>query len=220
MIGAPDISRRSLLGAFGILTLAALLPRRAFAAHGNFSAEDVQDLDRISAYMNRLSSAQAKFTQIDQWGQMREGAIYLQRPGKLRFEYQTPQPDLVIIADGTWLYVQNNTLKTTTHYDINATPLKLLVRDKIDLAAENDVVELARAPGMLGVTARDDKGLLQGEITLNFSDPGIELRNWVLKDAQGVSVQVSVRDLKEGVKIDPGLFVAENKPQTAAPRKQ
>jgi outer membrane lipoprotein-sorting protein len=220
MNGAPKISRRTLLGGLGILTTAALVPRRAQAAHGNFSPEDVQDLDRISAYMNRLTSAQAKFTQVDQWGQMREGMVYLQRPGRLRFEYQTPQADLVIIADGTWLYVQNNALKSTTHYDINATPLRLLVKDKIDLAAEDDIVALQRQPGMLGVTAQDDKGLLQGKITLNFSDPGIELRNWELTDAQGVTVTVSMRDLKEGVKIDPALFVAENKPQATGPRKQ
>jgi outer membrane lipoprotein-sorting protein len=208
-----------MLSAAGLLASAMLLPRRTLAAHGNFSADDVQDLDRISAYMNRLTTAEAKFTQIDQWGQMREGVIYLSRPGRLRFEYETPAKDLVIIADGTWLYIQNNALKSTSHYDINATPLSLLVKDKIDLSTEDEIVGLTRAPGMLGVTARDDKGLLQGEITLNFSDPGIELRNWVTKDAQGIMVQVSVRDLREGVKLDPALFVAENKPQSPAPRK-
>jgi outer membrane lipoprotein-sorting protein len=60
---------------------------------------------------------------------------------------------------------------------------------------------------------------LQGEITLNFSDPGIELRNWVMKDAQGTVVQVSVRDLRERVKLNPSLFIAENKP-TAGFKKQ
>jgi len=219
MKGLPALTRRALLSATGLLAGAALLPRRALAAHGNFSADDVQDLDRISAYMNRLTTAKAEFTQIDQWGQMRDGAIYLSRPGKLRFEYLKPANDLVIIADGQWLYIQNNALKTTTHYDINATPLALLVKDKIDLSTEDEIVALHREPGQLGVTARDDKGLLQGEITLNFSDPGIELRNWISKDAQGVMVQVSLRDLKEGVKLDPALFVAANAPTSAGPHK-
>ena len=219
MKGFPALTRRALLSAAGLLAGAALLPRRAFAAHGNFSADDVQDLDRISAYMNRLTTAEAKFTQIDQWGQMRDGAIYLSRPGRLRFEYLKPANDLVIIADGQWLYIQNNALKTTTHYDINATPLALLVKDKIDLSTEDEIVALHREPGQLGVTARDDKGLLQGEITLNFSDPGIELRNWISKDAQGVMVQVSLRDFKEGVKLDPNLFVVANAPANAGPHK-
>lgn len=206
-------TRRRLLSAAGGVGLAAALPLRARAARGNFSAEDIQDLDRISAYLNGLTTAEGKFTQIDQWGQMREGSIYLQRPGRLRFEYRTPKPDLVIIADGQWLYIQNNALKTTTHYELDKTPFAILVKPKIDLTTEEDIVNIAREPGQLAVTAKDDKGLLQGEITLFFSDPGIELRNWIMKDAQGVMVQVSVRDLREGVKLNPALFVAENQPQ-------
>jgi outer membrane lipoprotein-sorting protein len=192
---------------------AVLRPGRALASRGDFSEDDIQDLDRVSAYLNRLTTAEGKFTQIDQWGQMREGALYLSRPGRLRFEYRTPKPDLVILTDGMWLYVQNNALKTTTHYELAKTPFAILVKDKIDLATEQNIVHVGREPGQISVTARDDQGLLQGEITLNFSDPGVELRNWIMKDAQGVMVQVAVRDLKEGVKLNPTLFVAENKPQ-------
>ena len=192
--------------------IATLLPASAWAARGDFTADDIQDLDRVSAYLNRLTTAEGKFTQIDQWGQMREGAIYLQRPGRLRFEYRTPKPDLTILSDGLWLYVQNNSLKTTSHYELAKTPLAILVQDKIDLATEKSIVKVVREPGQISVTARDSAGLLQGEITLNFSDPGIELRNWIMKDAQGVMVQVAIRDLREGVKLNPSLFVAENKP--------
>jgi outer membrane lipoprotein-sorting protein len=206
-------TRRHVLEATWGAGLAAALPLCARAAGGSFSEADVQDLDRISAYLNKLTTAEGKFTQIDQWGQMREGALYLQRPGRLRFEYRTPKPDLVILSDGHWLYIQNNSLKTTTHYELAKTPFSILVKDKIDLTTEEDIVHIGREPGQLSVTARDDKGLLQGEITLFFSDPGIELRNWIMKDAQGVTVQVSVRDLREGVKLNPALFVAENKPQ-------
>jgi outer membrane lipoprotein-sorting protein len=207
-----DWTRRHILGAAGAFALVPLLAKAAFAAHDNFSEEDIQDLDRLSAYLNALTTVQGKFTQIDQWGRQRDGLLYLQRPGRLRFEYLTPKPDLTILSDGAWLYIQNNALKTTTHYELLKTPFAILVKDKIDLAAEENIVKVGREPGMVYVTARDDKGLLQGEITLNFSDPGIELRNWVMKDAQGTVVQVSIRDLRERVKLNPSLFVAENKP--------
>lgn len=206
-------TRRHVLGVAGLVGASVFLPKAARASRGDFSADDIQDLDRISAYLNKMTTVEGKFTQIDQWGQMREGAIFLQRPGRLRFEYRTPKPDLVILSDGNWLYIQNNALKTTTHYELAKTPLAILVKDKIDLATEENIVRIGREPGQLSVTARDDTGLLQGEITLNFSDPGIELRNWIMKDAQGVMVQVSIRDLREGVKLNPTLFVAENKPQ-------
>lgn len=212
-------TRRDILSVAAALGLIGLLPRRAYAK-ANFSAEDMQDLDRISAYWNRLTTVEGKFTQIDQWGQQRDGKIWLQRPGRLRFEYQTPKPDLVILSDGQWLYVQNNALKTTSHYELAQTPLSILVKDKLDLAAEEHVVQVKREPGLVAVTARDDQGLLKGEITLNFSDPAIELRNFISKDVNGVTTQIALRDLKEGVKIDPALFVAENKPQQPGFRKQ
>ena len=203
-----SLSRRRLLagGATGLF-FALAGPHLAFAkTNPSLSPDDIQDLDRVSAYLNNMKTLAGGFTQIDSQGQVAEGLFYLRKPGKARFEYTKPTTLGAIVADGTWLVVQDTKLKTTAHYPLNATPLSILLRSKVDLAGETRVVAVEREPGMLAITARDETGIAQGELTLVFADPGLELRNWTIKDAQGALTTVALRDLRQGVVLDPRLF--------------
>lgn len=206
-----SLSRRHLLRTCGLaLAGASLLPFAAEAAALSLTPQDIEDLKRVSAYLNSIVTLQGSFTQIAQNGDMAEGKFYLRRPGKLRFEYLQPAGMPIIVADGTWVLVEDRSLKTTARYPLNATPLSILLRDNIDLVSEKTIVDVRRELGSLSVTARDDKGVAQGELQLIFSDPALELRNWIIKDAQGYFTTVSVRDLKEGVTIDPALFTVKD----------
>jgi len=168
--------------------------------------EDIQDLGRVSAYLNGITTATSEFTQFSQEGDMAEGVLYMSRPGRVRFEYTKPTTLPVIVCDGTWVAVDNQSLKSVSRYPLNATPLSILLRENVDLAGDTRVVAVERQPGVLSVTARDDKGIAQGELTLVFRDPGLELRNWVVKDAQGYYTTIAVRGLRQGVSLDPALF--------------
>jgi outer membrane lipoprotein-sorting protein len=199
--------RRLLAGSFSALVF-ALAGGKAASAKTNpaLSVDDIQDLDRVSAYLNDLKTLTGGFTQIDSRGQAAEGVFFLRRPGKARFEYTKPKTQGAIISDGTWLLVQDTKLKTAQRYPLNSTPLSILLRKKVDLAGETRIVAVERAPGLIAVTARDDKGVAQGELTLVFSEPSLELRNWTIKDAQGGVTTVALRDVRRGVALDPKLF--------------
>ena len=180
------------------------------AANPKLSSDDIQDLDRVSAYLNGLTTVTGDFSQIAQDGEMSEGKFYMSRPGRVRFDYKEPKDAPLLIADGEYFSVEDRKLKSVARYPLNATPLNLLLRKDVDLAKDSRVVKVERQPGMLSVTARDDKGLAQGELTLIFHDPGLELRNWIIRDAQGNYTTIAVRDLKEGVQLDPALFTIKN----------
>ena len=186
----------------------ALASGRAARAKTNpaLSVDDIQDLDRVSASLNDMKTLTGGFTQIDSRGQLAEGVFFLRRPGQARFEYTKPKTQGAIISDGTWLLVQDSKLKTAQRYPLSSTPLSILLRKKVDLAGETRIVAVAREPGLLAVTARDDKGIAQGELTLVFTDPGLELRNWTIKDAQGGRTTVALRDVRRGVPLNPKLF--------------
>jgi outer membrane lipoprotein-sorting protein len=203
-----SVSRRLLLSGGAVALFLALAGARAAHAKTNpaLSVDDIQDLDRVSAYLNDMKTLTGGFTQIDSRGQLAEGLFFLRRPGQARFEYTKPKTLGAIIADGTWLLVQDTKLKTAQRYPLSSTPLSILLRKKVDLAGETRIVAVTREPGMLAVTARDDKGLAQGELTLVFTDPGLELRNWTIKDAQGGLTTVALRDVRRGVALDPKLF--------------
>ena len=167
-------------------------------------------LDRVNASINQISTLEGRFLQIAPNGSLNEGAFYMRRPGRLRFEYDDPNPNL-IVADGTWVILENRDLKTVDRYPLRATPLKLLLKKNVNLAKDARIVGVEERGDTLLITVRDDKDDAQGELTLIFSDPDLTLIQWVITDAQGLQTTISLRDVKQGTKISPALFVVRDK---------
>jgi outer membrane lipoprotein-sorting protein len=181
--------------------------------HMERSEADSADLDRISRAFNAIHTLRGAFVQIGPDGQDDEGVFYIEKPGRMRFEYHAPNP-VLIVSDGSTVAVENRKLGTLDHYPIWSTPLDLILADDVNLNRNPAVVGVSREPGELIVSARESSTKVSGNLTLVFSDPGLELRQWTIVDAQGLSTTVSLRDVKPGVSIDPGLFAlpSENKP--------
>ena len=130
----------------------------------------------------------------------------------MRFEYQKPNPNL-IIADGTTVAVENSDLKTTDRYPLLNSPLDILLNSTIDLASDRRIVSLVKESGALSITARETQGPAEGSITLVFADngqAGLELRQWTVIDAQGMRTTIIVNDLHDVADIAPKLFVIED----------
>jgi outer membrane lipoprotein-sorting protein len=192
------------------LLLAAPLPAVA-AERPPFSPIEQAELKRISEYLNSISSLTARFIQVNPNGPPVEGTFYLKKPGRLRFEYDKPSPVLVI-ADGNSLVVQNLQLKTTDRYPLFTSPLRMLLSDDTDLLDDSRIRAVHVQPGAVSVVARQDSGPSQGQITLTFADSGasLELRQWIVIDAQGMRTVVIVKDLQTGMELSPQLFVVKN----------
>ena len=182
-----------------------LLSGLVFAAEGN----QTDDLERISEYLNGIETLEGRFIQVASNGVQDEGRFYLRRPGRLRFEYDDPNP-ITIISDGTWVTLTDRKLKTVDRYPLGATPLKLLLKKNVNLQKDANIVTVARDPGSLSVTAREEDGPAQGELTMVFSDPGLELMQWIITDAQGFTTTVALRDIRRDTKISPSLFVVRD----------
>jgi outer membrane lipoprotein-sorting protein len=207
----------SLFAAFAAASLA--LPAQAAApAHTgaapiapHFSDAEKADLRRISAYLNTIKTVEGRFTQVNADGKTEQGRFYLKKPGRVRFEYQKPNPNL-IIADGSTVAVENSDLKTTDRYPLLNSPLRLLLSDDIDLTSDSHVASLRREPGAVSVTARENAAVGGGSITLILADSGgsLELRQWEVIDAQGARTGVSVNDMRQAADIPARLFVIED----------
>ncbi len=177
----------------------------------HFSNAEKADLKRISAYLNTIKSVQGRFTQVNADGKTEQGSFYLKKPGRVRFEYQKPNPNL-IIADGSTVAVENSDLKTTDRYPLLNSPLRLLLSDNIDLTNDPYVAALKREPGALSVTAREQAAVGGGSITLTLADSGgsLELRQWEVIDAQGAHTTVALNDMRADADIPARLFVIED----------
>lgn len=170
-----------------------------------FTAAQKSDLDRVSAALNAIRSMKGGFMQIDPDGGMAEGKFYIEKPGRMRFEYNPPTPTL-IVSDGTTIAVKNTKLNTVDRYPLVSTPLDLVLSDKLDLKNNDAVTSVLHEGGSLIVKAQSTDSRAPGFITLVFADPGLELRQWTVVDAQGLATTVALREVEKDVSLEPSLF--------------
>ncbi len=163
------------------------------------------DLARVEDYLNQLDSMQARFVQISSNGAYSEGEVLVDRPGKMRFEYDPPQT-ILLIANGLTLLYYDRELKQSSYLPLWETPLWFLVREDVQLGGDLEVVSLEKELGTLRVTMRDRDEPAMGEVSLIFSDNPLSLKKWEITDAQGVLTQVSLVNPQFGVDIDGELF--------------
>lgn len=205
--------------------LAVLLAAHLFAApvqaqmggHVRFTPEQKAMLDKISAYLNGLRVIKSGFIQLGPEGQMDQGQFLLEKPGKLRFEYSPPNQTLIVATGGN-VYIKNGRLNTVDRYRLSNTPLGILLREEVDLKNSLAVTGLDIQPDAVVLHARTFDNQQQGVITMVFSNPDIELRQWTVKDNQGGTTIVALRN-RENVSgpVDETLFAI---PVKDPPRKQ
>ena len=186
-------------------------PQRLYQAYDD---QQKADLDKISAYLNAIHSLKATFVQIGPEGGVDQGQVAIQKPGQIRFEYHPPSP-VSITATGGRVYVKNARLNTVDSYDLSDTPLGLLLNENVDLKRNKAVIGIAEQNGSIIVRARTSTNRNDSNITLVFSAPAIELRQWTVKDNQGGNTTVALQNLQIGAALDPALFTVPVK----APRQ-
>lgn len=171
----------------------------------SFSEEQRSDLDKISTYLNGMHAVEGGFSQINPNGDVTEGKIYIDRPGKIRFEYDPPNPTLVL-CDGSSIYVQNRKLNTVDRYPLAGTPLQLILKDDISLKQNRSILNLHREGDSIIVDARSSNNRKTSNLTLVFASAPVELRQWTVIDDQGLSTTVSLRNVHPVASLPDTLF--------------
>ncbi len=163
-------------------------------------------VDRISHYLSGLRQAIGKFVQVGPDGRKTQGELYVQKPGKLRFEYDDPSP-IQLIADGTSLVVRDRRLATQDLYPLGQTPLRFLLADRVDLLRDTNVVGVY-SDDIFSTVVIEEKQTLGGKhkLMLMFDAKDLTLKQWTVTDPQGFDTTVAVYNLDMTKRPDPGLF--------------
>ncbi|MCV9938156.1 outer membrane lipoprotein carrier protein LolA [Boseaceae bacterium BT-24-1] len=164
-------------------------------------------VERLNAYFNGFSTLQGDFIQFAADGRRFEGKLYIQRPGKMRFEYRPPVT-MEVIADGTSVAIRDRKLATQDLYSIGQTPLKFLLKEQMNLEEDSIVTGVSTKGDILSLKL-EDRSTLGGtsKITLNFDLAANALRQWVVIDPQGYETSVSVYNLDTQRRPDQKNFV-------------
>jgi outer membrane lipoprotein-sorting protein len=185
----------------------------------SFTPEQRAQLDRVSSYLNGIRTLKGGFTQTDPNGALEQGEFYLAKPGRMRFEYHPPNATLVV-SDGNTVAVKNRKLNTVDRYPLTDTPLDLLLGDKIDLNRNIALTGMAEGNGTLEIHARSQSSHAQGDISIVFAQQPLELRQWTVKDAQGLMTTVALRDVQAGADLPGSLFVLRDEKNPFARKGQ
>jgi outer membrane lipoprotein-sorting protein len=172
-----------------------------------FDAKQRALLDRISLYLSSVQTMVGNFVQIGPDGGRTEGTFYIQKPGKVRFEYNPPSP-IDIVADGSSVVVRDRNLATQDLYPLSQTPLRYLLADRIDLLTDTDVTSVT-ADDTFATVVIEEKQLVVGttRLMMMFDAKDLTLKQWTVTDPQGFDTTVAVYNLDTTKKPDPNLFV-------------
>jgi outer membrane lipoprotein-sorting protein len=163
--------------------------------------------DRVSNYLSSLQTLIGDFVQIGPDGGRSVGKFYIQKPGRVRFEYDPPSP-IDVIADGSSVVVRDRNLATQDLYPLSQTPLRYLLAEQIDLARDTNLVALSQDNTFITVTI-EERQILVGthRLVLMFGAKDTQLRQWTVTDPQGYETTVAVYNLDVAHRPDPSLFI-------------
>lgn len=163
-------------------------------------------LQGASDALSRVETAQGEFRQIDPQGGVSTGEFALQRPGRMRFDYDDPVP-ILIAADGTNVAMRDEELETVDRVPLASTPLGLLLDDSLDFETEAEVLRVQREAGVTAITVVDPSEDTEGELTLLFDSASYELLGWQVLDANGGITRVELSNVHTGMSLNPRLFI-------------
>jgi outer membrane lipoprotein-sorting protein len=161
---------------------------------------------KVSNYLSSLQTVIGNFVQVGPDGTKTKGQFFIQKPGKLRFEYDPPSP-IAIIADGSMLAVRDQRLATQDIYPLSQTPLRYLLSDRIDLLKDTNVVSVTSDDLFISITIEERQILLgTSRLLLMVGAKDGQLKQWTVTDPQGYDTTVAVYNLDTSRKVDPGMF--------------
>ncbi len=163
-------------------------------------------VDAVNAYLTGLDTVIAPFTQESSDGSVATGLFYLDKPGKMRFEYDPPAPAL-ILTDGEALAIYDKKSDRGPQiYRQNTTPLSLLSRTDIDVTQSRFVRLIETRNGQIHVVLFDPEHTDRGTMRLIFDQDPMELSEWVITEGNGLESVVRLGQLTKNISIDPMLF--------------
>ena len=102
------------------------------AKAADLTQNDMDDISKIENYLNSITTFKSNFLQTASTGERSGGILFLDRPGKMRVQYDEPSP-ILLVSDGAYvIYVEKN-LEQISHLPISQTPLRALIEKDVNL---------------------------------------------------------------------------------------
>jgi outer membrane lipoprotein-sorting protein len=187
----------------------ALIPAVVIAMPVAAQAKPSTDLGLVKAHLQAADSMTANFSQTDAKGRTLTGTLQLKRPGRIRFQYGHGV-NVLLVADGRKLTFVDYDVGQKSSWDLNKTPLGVLLSSNPDLDRVARIVP-SDDPRVVVVRAVDPSHNEYGKLILAFirepgAPGGLKLYGWTAVDAQGKVTTVKLTNQRYNVAIPAGAF--------------
>jgi len=162
-------------------------------------------LARVENYLGSIRSLEARFVQINPDGGTVSGTIHLQRPGRMRVDYDPPSKVLLVATDWRLVFYDGSIRQVNT-IPLSQTPLAFLLAEEIRLSGEVEVTAVREGSDSLDVRVVRADAPDQGSLTLHFATRPFELRSWTVVDPQGLETRVVLEEVRTNLPLDGELF--------------
>ena len=160
---------------------------------------------QIENFLENLITLEANFIQVSPSGNVSNGKIYLDLPGKLRIDYENPK-NLLITCKGFWIVIQDRDAKTTNNIPVKNSPFSILLENKSFLNNQNIKTEFNIEAGVISLKLKSQNNDNQESLVLEFSENPFSLKKWVIQDSLGENTTVLIQNAKYNNKLSHLLF--------------
>ncbi len=171
-----------------------------------FNPAQRAQVDKVSAYLSSMHQLVGKFVQVGPDGSRVKGEFFIQKPGKIRFEYDPPSP-IEIVADGQSVVVRDRKLATQDLFPLSQTPLRFLLSERIDLLRDTNVVGVRADDVFITIVIEEKQAVIgTSRLLMMVGAKDYQLKQWTVTDPQGYDTTVAVSNLDSSKRPDPGMF--------------
>lgn len=196
-------SRFAAILGLGVLSIGAASPAFVPVAAQAQGVSGAAAAQQIADHFSSLRTLTGEFVQFGPKGEQTGGTFYLERPGKIRFNY-TDSP-IRVISDGNQVVINNRKLDTWDMYALGTTPLKMLLADRIDLGGGR-LQSVKQDPDMTTLVVGDKTAFGNSKITMMFDPKTKDLKQWTITHAQGLDTTIMVFNVRSGVRFTDDMF--------------
>jgi outer membrane lipoprotein-sorting protein len=165
---------------------------------------------QVSGYFNALKHMRGVFVQTDPDKKRTRGRFFLMKPGKFRFDYSAPSRK-IMASDGQLLRIKEPDQSNEDAVELDKTPFRLLLKKDVDLLRDARILDIQESEDLVVLALQDRDPDAPGRVQLYFvKKGGLELKEWVVRDPQGLETKVEISDLNKVDPVDPKLFVWES----------
>ena len=198
---------------FSIVTVFCLFSGQVFAN------EWAKDVKKVENYLNSIKTLSADFVQIASNGEKAEGRIYIEKPNKIRMEYNAPS-NILIVGNGDYIVYYDKELDQITNIDYDDVPAAMILANNVNLDGKDiTVTDFYQDPGVTKLSMQYNDAEDLGPFTLVFTNNPFVLKQWKVITPQSLEVSLSLYDSVVDAKINQDLFKF-NKKATEKKRKK